>query len=118
MKMPEWTSKAVWGVVGGAVATIAIGFMWGGWMTGGDAEAMAKAESQKAVVAALTPICLQQAASDPELEVKMAALGEESSFKQRGILEDSGWATMPGSEQPNRQVAAACLAELVKSLKE
>lgn len=116
MKMPEWTGKAVWGGIVGAVAITVLGFTWGGWTTGGSAAAMAKSESQKAVVAALTPICVAQAQIDPEREVKMAALNEASSYKQRDVLSDFGWATMPGHDKPERLVTAACAAELIKTM--
>ena len=35
MKLPAEVKPALWGVVGGAVAAIVIGFAWGGWVTGG-----------------------------------------------------------------------------------
>jgi hypothetical protein len=30
MTVPEWVKPAVWGVIGGAIAAIVIGFIWGG----------------------------------------------------------------------------------------
>ena len=38
MKLPAEVKPALWGVVGGAVAAIVIGFAWGGWVTGGTSE--------------------------------------------------------------------------------
>ena len=28
MNVPEWVKSAVWGVVGGAIAAIVVGFFW------------------------------------------------------------------------------------------
>jgi hypothetical protein len=47
------------GAVVGATALAVAGFMWGGWVTGGSAEATALKRSQSAVVAVLTPICIE-----------------------------------------------------------
>ncbi|OGG41763.1 hypothetical protein A2837_00930 [Candidatus Kaiserbacteria bacterium RIFCSPHIGHO2_01_FULL_46_22] len=116
--LPDWTGKAVAGAAVGAVAAMIVGFAWGGWMTSGSAATMAKAESQKAVVAALTPICVKQAEVDPERTVKLAALGALSSYQRSDELVKTGWATMPGHDKPaDRAVISACLNELAKSLK-
>ena len=40
----------------GAVATIFVGFNWGGWSLGSTADKMAKERSELAVVAALAPL--------------------------------------------------------------
>lgn len=34
MKAPEWVKPAAWGTVGGALATLVIGFGFGGRVTG------------------------------------------------------------------------------------
>ena len=38
MELPAEVKPALWGVAGGAVAAIVIGFAWGGWVTGGTSE--------------------------------------------------------------------------------
>jgi hypothetical protein len=45
------------GAAAGAVATIFVGFYWGGWSLGSTADKMAKERSELAVVAALAPVC-------------------------------------------------------------
>jgi hypothetical protein len=54
-----WT-YSLWGAVAGAAALAVVGFTWGGWVTGGQAEAMTLKRSEAAVVAALTPICIER----------------------------------------------------------
>jgi hypothetical protein len=44
------------GAVGGAAALAILGFTWGGWVTGGTAEATAKRRASMAVVSALAPM--------------------------------------------------------------
>src|SRR5580704_16189548 len=48
------------GLVVGAVATMIVGFSWGGWMLGGTAKKIADTQASSAVVAALAPICVAQ----------------------------------------------------------
>ena len=62
------------GMAIGAVATMLIGFYWGGWVTTGTAWKMAQQDSKNAVVAALAPICVdrfQRAANAPEKLIEL-----------------------------------------------
>jgi alpha/beta superfamily hydrolase len=103
----------LWGAAAGAIALAIVGFNWGGWVTGGSAETLAKNRAATAVVAALTPICVEkfrQAADAPTnlAEMKKAAyVWDQSKFVEKG-----GWATMPGSTEPNSAVARACAESL------
>src|SRR5512132_1542770 len=63
MQMPsilqgESLSRLLQGAAAGAVASIVIGFSWGGWMTGSTANRLAAEQADTAVVAALTPVCV------------------------------------------------------------
>jgi len=53
-------TKAVvfWLCVASVVVTMIIGFTWGGWVTGGTAQEMAKTMAEDAVVRRLAPICV------------------------------------------------------------
>lgn len=112
MNTPAWTKSALWGGVAGAVAMAALGFTWGGWVTGTKAETMASNRASSAVVAALTPICVMQARNDPQSAVTMAKLKETSKYQRGPIVMEVGWATMPGSAEPDRAVANACMTAL------
>ena len=59
MKTPEWLKPGIYGGLVGAVAVGIIGFSWGGWVTGGRADAMATARAHDSVIAAMVPVCLQ-----------------------------------------------------------
>ena len=60
MKIPAELNPICWAAAGGAIALAIVGFTWGGWVTGGTAEAQAKQRADRAVVAALTPICVDK----------------------------------------------------------
>ena len=66
MKIPAQVKPAVWGAIGGAIAAMVIGFVWGGWVTGGSSERAAGAASRTAVVQAVVPLCVAKAERQPE----------------------------------------------------
>jgi len=115
-KVPEWVKPAVWGGIIGAVAIAIIGLSAGWVVTSGSANQRA----EQAVIAALTPVCVAQfkTVAMAEQATHLAALQEEGPWRQSDYVEDQGWATMPGSEEPNDKVADACAEELLKVAKE
>src|SRR5918995_4139444 len=105
--------EGLWGAVGGAIAAIIIGFVWGGWVTGGTAEKMATTRSNIAVTDALVPVCVALSVSDPAGPAKLEQLAAlKSSYERTEFVMKAGWATMPTAKEPNRKLAEAC-AELI-----
>ncbi len=115
MQIPTWTKPGVTGAIVGAIATMIIGFSQGGWYSGGSAERLAKERSAVAVVDALVPVCVSQSKVDPQATTKLGQLvAMKTSYEQRDFVISSGWATMPASDGPNRDVASKCADILVK----
>ena len=112
MRAPVWLKPALWCVAAGGIGMAVAGFSWGGWVTGSTAEKMAAEHAKAEVVAALVPVCLEQSRQDPKMAEQLAALEEATSYKRRDIVMEYGWATMPGSDSPDRAVANACLERL------
>ena len=112
MNIPEGLKPGLKGAVVGAAALAIVGFTWGGWVTGGTAKEMAADQAKLEVVAALVPICIQQSSQDPQVVETLAQLREASSYQRSDMLMKAGWATMPGSSEPNRNVAKACIKVL------
>jgi hypothetical protein len=108
MDIPTQTKPAIWGAVAGAIATLILGFYFGGWQTSRSAEQLANERSEKKVIAALAPFCvdrfrkLADATQSAEL-LKLTAGYERSSFLEKG-----GFASSPGSTEANWGVARAC----------
>lgn len=98
----------VWACLASIVLTIVVGFAWGGWMTTGNSLAAGVAVGEDAVTQRLAPICVTQFNQDPDKEQKLAELGEMTSYQRAQYVQDQGWATMPGEEGPDRNVADAC----------
>tara|TARA_R110000868_G_scaffold360750_1_gene622785 strand:- start:63 stop:413 length:351 start_codon:yes stop_codon:yes gene_type:complete len=112
MNTPEWLKPALLGAVAGAAALAIGGFSWGGWVTDSKAEQMASAQARMEVVAALVPICIEQSTQDPQVVATLAQLKDASSYQRSDMVMKAGWATMPGSSDPNRNVASACMDKL------
>ncbi len=102
------------GAVGGAIALAIVGFSWGGWVTGGAAEAMAQKEAKSATIAALAPICAAKFQADAGFESALSELNETRSYQRAAFIEKGGWSTMPGNEKGNRDVAKACAEMIVE----
>ncbi|QHQ35404.1 hypothetical protein [Algicella marina] len=112
MTIPEWTKPAVFGALVGAVAVSILGFTWGGWTTAGSADEMAQSFAADEVTLAMVPVCLNLSQVDTERAAKLATLQEATSFQRRNAMMETGWATLPGTDTPSRDLADACLAGL------
>ena len=112
MTMPEWLKPGLYGAVIGAIAITITGFSWGGWMTGGAANEAAMKLAQAETTAALVPTCLAMSQADPERVAKLELITSAPSYKRGGAIMEAGWATAPGMDAPDRDLAKACEAAL------
>ena len=94
----------IWGLIGGAVIAMIVGFMWGGWTT----SSTAHATTAKAVVSSQAAICVAQFVRQPNREAKLKEFGEVSSWSRGEFIEKGGWDKMPGQEKADSEVARAC----------
>jgi hypothetical protein len=112
----ESLKRLLQGAAVGAVATLAIGFGWGGWMLGSTAKTLADSTANSAVVAAIAPICVDQFQHSADAASNLTALQKTSSYEQAAYVEKGGWAIMPGSKAVDSGVPQACAA-ILSSLK-
>ena len=111
----ESLTRLLQGAAAGAVATIVIGFYWGGWTLGSTAEKQVKNAEQASIVRVLAPICADKFQRSADASTNMQALKKADSWKRDEFIQKAGWATFPGSE-PDRKVAEAC-ANLLSQVK-
>ena len=100
------------GAAAGAVATIVVGFYWGGWSLGSTADKMAKERSELAVVAALAPVCADKFRALPDAAAKQVALSKIDSWKRRDEFPKE-FVTLPGESYPNSALVDACYTLLL-----
>jgi hypothetical protein len=89
--------------VGGAAALALIGFMFGGWVTGSRAAEMARQQADKAVVAALAPICVDKFRHAKDVEENLGKLRAISYSWEKGTyVSQGGWRPCPATTSPIR----------------
>jgi hypothetical protein len=112
----ESRTRLLQGIAIGAVASMVIGFSWGGWMTGGTAIKLADERANTAVVAALTPICVEKFLQNSDAKANNLAVLQKisSNWEQGQYLEKGGWATRPGATSSDYHLARACAEKLVQ----
>jgi hypothetical protein len=117
VKIPVETKPALWGIAGGAIAAAIVGFTWGGWVTGGRAEADAAQRASVAVVVALAPVCAEKFRHAADVSANLEALKKVDAWSQGAFVEKGGWAAVPGSNSPDQvsAVAKACASLLANA---
>jgi hypothetical protein len=53
----------------------------------------------------------------PDALMKLAEFPKTSAWQRQQVVEKGGWATLPGSSEPNAKVAGACAEQLIKTQK-
>jgi hypothetical protein len=105
-------TRLVQGAAAGAIATMIIGFSWGGWVTGGTSKELVQRSVSTALVSALSPICVDKFQRSAEVTANLVEFKKVNSWQQGSFIEKGGWATMPGGDSANEAVAQACATML------
>ena len=97
-------TRLIQGAALGSVLTVVVGFGFAGWQL----ERRAEVRINAAVVAALTPICVEKFKSAANATTTLVAFNAVDSWRRDDFVEKGGWATFPGASAPNGDVAEAC----------
>lgn len=96
-----------------AVATIVVGFSWGGWVTGAHNRASVIAAEEAARGQLASAICIERFRASPDASARLAEFQAISSgYAQRQFVEAGGWATMPGETTANSLGVSGCTTAL------
>ncbi|MDF2372102.1 MAG: hypothetical protein P1V21_15070 [Rhizobiaceae bacterium] len=112
----ESLTRLLQGIAVGAIASMVIGFGWGGWMLGGTAEKQSADNAKSAVIAVLAPICADNFQNANNATTNLENLKKETSYQQASFVEKGGWAILPGNDKSSSGVARAC-ASILNDLK-
>jgi hypothetical protein len=103
-----------WCCVASVIATMIVGFGWGGWVMGSTARKMVDTQVDSAVVSRLAPMCALQVSQDPKKSEKLKALKEIGVWEQGEYVKKQGWATLPGGPAAEDRVAEACAKLIIQ----
>ena len=106
----ESLRRLLQGAAVGVVATLVVGFGWGGWMLGSSAKTLADSTASSAVVAAIAPICVNQFQRSAGAATNLTELKKTDTWQQAAYVEKGGWAVMPGSNPVCPRHALLCSA--------
>lgn len=109
----EKIKLGLWSGLGGAIVAAYVGFNFGGWVTNGTAEALAKETAASAVADRLGTICLAQLNKDATKSQKLLEVQGKDAWETSRFIETQSWAIMPGGEKVESGVAESCAKQLV-----
>jgi hypothetical protein len=112
-KLQATKTQTFWACAMCVVATLVIGFTWGGWVTGGTATEMAATAATEARSQLAANVCVEQFAKGPDAKTQLAALKGSDSWKRDSFIEAGGWATMAGMDKPVEGAANLCAQQLL-----
>jgi hypothetical protein len=111
----ESVTRIFQGACLGALATVLIGFNWGGWTRESTSREMSARNVSAALVAVLAPMCVDRFRQGANGAINMAEFKKVNSWMQDSYIQKGGWATFPGMDSPDLAVARACANLLAAS---
>ncbi len=102
----------VWACVGSMVATLVVGFGWGGWVTGGGARKMAEAAAAAARYDLAAAVCVERFKAGDDVAARLTALKLLQGWNRDSFIDKGGWATMPDRAEPTKLAAKLCATQL------
>ena len=109
MQIPSETKPALWGAAGGIIAGMLVLSYGFGYMSNTNAQKIADAQTEKAVIAALTPVCAEKFRALPDVAARTSTLiaDKDNSYKMREAFPEA-MITLPGKSYPDSDLTAAC----------
>lgn len=105
-----------WCCVLSVVATMVVGFTWGGWTTSGTARAMADKAAADARATLAGEICTAQFNRNPDAAAQLTALNKLDSWDRSDFIRKGGWADLPGIKEPVSGSTDICARQLTAKL--
>ena len=103
----------LWSCAGCIVATMIVGFTWGGWVTGGTARGMAAGALEQGRAEVAAAVCVEQFMQGADAGAKLASLKDtRSAWQRQNVIKEGGWAVIAGEEY--NQAAEFCARRLME----
>jgi hypothetical protein len=105
-------SSVFWVGVACIVATMIIGFTWGGWVTAATARDRADVAARDARTDLEATLCVARFMDGSDARARLATLKQTNSWQRDEVVTRGGWATLPGAAMPATGVADLCAQRL------
>jgi hypothetical protein len=93
----------------GSLATVLLGFSWGGWMLGSTAREIAVNDMSRALVPVLAPMCADKLRNGPNGSLNLVGFRKVEPWQQPlYIIQKGDWAMVPGMRSPDFAIAREC----------
>ncbi len=99
--------------MGSIIATLVVGFTWGGWVTAGGARKMAEEASANARHDLAAAICVERFKAADDMAAQLIELKALQGWNRGSFIEKGGWAKMPDRAEPTKRAATLCATQLV-----
>ena len=97
-----------WSCAACAAGTILVGFVWGGWTTGGTARSTAQEAALGARNELAAAVCVDRFRAATDAPAQLVALKALGSWDRGSFVEKGGWAAMPDKVEPSNGTARLC----------
>ncbi len=104
-----------WSCAACAVATMVVGFTWGGWVTGGTADKMSGVAASTARAELAASMCVTRFMGGTDVNAQLAALKASNSWNRNDLIDKAGWTTPPGAEKAIQGAADLCVKHLLEA---
>jgi hypothetical protein len=103
-----------WSIVGAVIATIVVGFTWGGWVTSGSAASRAANAAQQARAQLAATVCVNRFLAASDASTQLARLKETNTWQRDDFIDKGGWTTLRGMKSPVEDAAGICADKLLQ----
>src|ERR1700738_3883851 len=102
-------SMLFWACVACTIATMVIGFNWGGWVTGGTAAKLV----QQGRTNLAAELCVANFTHGLDVDAQLASLKKTSEWERAAFIKKGGWDTLSGLKETVTGAANLCAQLLV-----
>jgi len=104
-----------WSCAGCVVATLILGFTWGGWMTAASARKAVVQASYDARADMAAAICVQRFGASPDRVANLATLKGTDTWKRDEYIVKGGWLKIDGQEGDVSGASSLCAQRLMEA---
>ena len=104
----------LWSCVGFVIATMVVGFTFGGWVTAGTAQEMVENATEETRAQLVASVCVEKFVNSDQFSDRLTVLKAADSWDRDNLIEDGGWVQLVGMDEPVSDAADLCAERLAE----